>query len=215
MHYDYKKLAACSALLLFCASAADAKYCVKIPSCEDLGYIYDGESYKNSRTLKCPFDANYVMLLDYCQAYPFSGDGISAQMNVRGETDECQVKKAGSTAYVPTGYYRFTRCNEGYIYQSGDCVRLYTIARSELNATDNASCRNYDKNDGSAAGEYCKCDEGFEIKKRYCMLPDCNENERPADNFFESDTSKLSCHAHGDTTYCYCKTGDSERGLCQ
>ncbi len=157
MHYDLKKLAVCSALLLFCASAADAKYCVKIPSCEDLGYIYDGEMYKNSRTLKCPFDANYVMLLDYCQAYPHTGDGTSALMQERGEIEECKVTKIGNAAPVATGYYRFTRCNEGYYYESGDCVRLHKYS---LITENNATCKDY-KSDGSPAGRYCSCNEGF------------------------------------------------------
>ena len=96
-------------------SFAQAKYCVKLPSCEELGYIFP---YKEGRrSIRCPFDTSKVLYLDYCQAY-----GLSSKPNdAAGAYQECVEEKADGTK-INTGYYRYTRCNSGYTYQSGDCV---------------------------------------------------------------------------------------------
>ena len=101
-------------------SFAQAKYCVKLPSCEELGYIFP---YKEGRrSIRCPFDTSKVLYLDYCQAY-----GLSSKPNdAAGAYQECVEEKADGTK-INTGYYRYIRCNSGYTYQSGDCVRRYNI----------------------------------------------------------------------------------------
>ena len=101
-------------------SFAQAKYCVKLPTCEELGYIFP---YKEGRrSIRCPFDTSKVLYLDYCQAY-----GLSSKPNdAAGAYQECVEEKADGTK-INTGYYRYTRCNSGYTYQSGDCVRRYNI----------------------------------------------------------------------------------------
>ncbi len=96
-------------------SAALAKYCVKLPSCEELGYIF---SYKEGRrSIRCPFDTSKVLYLDYCQAYGLS----SKPSDEAGAYQECVEEKADGTK-INTGYYRYTRCNSGYTYQSGNCI---------------------------------------------------------------------------------------------
>ena len=103
--------------LFLCLLSANvsAKYCVKLPSCEELGYIFP---YKEGRrSIRCPFDTSKVLYLDYCQAY-----GLSSKPNdAAGAYQECVEEKADGTK-INTGYYRYTRCNSGYTYQSGDCV---------------------------------------------------------------------------------------------
>ena len=103
--------------LFLCLLSANvsAKYCVKLPSCEELGYIFP---YKEGRrSIRCPFDTTKVLYLDYCQAY-----GLSSKPNdAAGAYQECVEEKADGTK-INTGYYRYTRCNSGYTYQSGDCV---------------------------------------------------------------------------------------------
>ena len=101
-------------------SFAQAKYCVKLPSCEELGYIFP---YKEGRrSIRCPFDTSKVLYLDYCQAY-----GLTSKPNdAAGAYQECVEEKADGTK-INTGYYRYTRCNSGYTYQSGDCIRRYNI----------------------------------------------------------------------------------------
>ena len=106
---------ACLALC-FSYNIALAKYCVKLPSCEELGYVFP---YKEGRRqIRCPFDTDKALYLDYCQAY-----GIQGKPNeVAGEYQECIEEKADGTK-INTGYYRYTRCNVGYRYESGHCVR--------------------------------------------------------------------------------------------
>ncbi len=103
--------------LFLCLLSANvsAKYCVKLPSCEELGYIFP---YKEGRrSIRCPFDTSKVLYLDYCQAY-----GLSSKPNdAAGAYQECVEEKADGTK-INTGYYRYTRCNSGYTYKSGDCI---------------------------------------------------------------------------------------------
>ena len=106
------------ACLAICLSynIALAKYCVKLPSCEELGYVFP---YKEGRRqIRCPFDTDKALYLDYCQAY-----GIQGKPDEKaGEYQECIEEKADGTK-INTGYYRYTRCNVGYRYESGHCVR--------------------------------------------------------------------------------------------
>jgi len=106
---------ACLALC-FSYNIALAKYCVKLPSCEELGYVFP---YKEGRRqIRCPFDTDKALYLDYCQAY-----GIQGKPDEKaGEYQECIEEKADGTK-INTGYYRYTRCNVGYRYESGHCVR--------------------------------------------------------------------------------------------
>ena len=106
---------ACLALC-FSYNIALAKYCVKLPSCEELGYVFP---YKEGRRqIRCPFDTDKALYLDYCQAYGIQGKPDETA----GEYQECIEEKADGTK-INTGYYRYTRCNVGYRYESGHCVR--------------------------------------------------------------------------------------------
>jgi len=109
---------ACLALC-FSYNIALAKYCVKLPSCEDLGYVFP---YKEGRRqIRCPFDTDKTLYLDYCQAY-----GIQGKPDEKaGEYQECIEEKADGTK-INTGYYRYTRCNVGYFYENGTC-RTYQV----------------------------------------------------------------------------------------
>ena len=109
---------ACLALC-FSYNIALAKYCVKLPSCEDLGYVFP---YKEGRRqIRCPFDTDKALYLDYCQAY-----GIQGKPDEKaGEYQECIEEKADGTK-INTGYYRYTRCNVGYFYENGTC-RTYQV----------------------------------------------------------------------------------------
>ena len=111
-----KKVLLCgTALLCGLSFSAIAKYCVKLPSCEELGYIFP---YKEGRrSIRCPFDTSKVLYLDYCQAYGLS----SKPSDEAGAYQECVEEKADGTK-INTGYYRYTRCNSGYTYQSGNCI---------------------------------------------------------------------------------------------
>lgn len=104
---------------------AYAKYCIQLPSCQELGYIYPLERYSENRIVKCPFDSNYVMLLDYCQAYPFTEkDKTEKNLSDRGILQQCMVYKADDKEKaVAAPYWRYIRCNQGYTYESGDCIR--------------------------------------------------------------------------------------------
>ncbi len=117
----YGGIAAC----LIGLPAAYAKYCIQLPSCQELGYIYPYERYSKNRIVKCPFDSHYVMLLDYCQAYPFTErDKSEKNLSDRGVLQQCTVYKADDQdKAVAAPYYRYIRCNQGYTYTSGDCVR--------------------------------------------------------------------------------------------
>ena len=111
-----KKALLCgTALLCGLSIPALAKYCVKLPSCEELGYIFP---YKEGRrSIRCPFDTSKVLYLDYCQAYGLS----SKPSDEAGDYQECVEEKADGTK-INTGYYRYTRCNAGYSYKSGTCT---------------------------------------------------------------------------------------------
>ena len=67
---------------LLCSTAV-AKYCVKLPTCEELGYIYSADKYPNSRSIKCPFDTTQgkcvfeaaIGQIAYFSKAPASGSG--------------------------------------------------------------------------------------------------------------------------------------------
>ena len=112
-----KALLCCTVLLCGVSFSAMAKYCVKLPTCEELGYIFPARDGR--RFIRCPFDTSKVLYLDYCQAY-----GLTSRPDeAAGATQECIEEKADGTK-INTGYYRYTRCNTGYVYKSGNCVQL-------------------------------------------------------------------------------------------
>ena len=49
-------------LLCFSCNISFAKYCVKLPTCEELGYVFAAKS--NRRQIRCPFDTDYALYLD-------------------------------------------------------------------------------------------------------------------------------------------------------
>ena len=102
-------------LLCFSCNISYAKYCVKLPTCEELGYVFAANS--NRRQILCPFDTEYALYLDYCQAY-----GLPEEPNGdAGDYQECiETKKDGTP--INSGYYRYIRCNPGYTYKSGECI---------------------------------------------------------------------------------------------
>ena len=163
----------CGALILCTLSfSAHTKYCVKLPTCEELGYVYSADKYPNNRSIKCPFDTKKILLLDYCQAY-----GLTSCDSTAGECDECIVEKADGTK-SNSGYWRYTRCNAGYAYKSGECLPLeidssqYPIEGEE----------NLDENIGefecveSANSTYCgytSCNEGWTLTNGNCIATNC------------------------------------------
>ena len=85
------------AVFLLCLSCniSYAKYCVKLPTCEELGYVFAANS--NRRQILCPFDTEYALYLDYCQAYGLSakpdgdaGDYQECIENLRGKGIEIE-----------------------------------------------------------------------------------------------------------------------------
>ena len=158
---------------LLCSTAV-AKYCVKLPTCEELGYIYSADKYPNNRSIKCPFDTKKILLLDYCQAY-----GLTSCDSTSGECDECIVEKADGTK-SNSGYWRYTRCNAGYSYKSGECpptevdTSKYPFTQGELNEEiGEIECVQ------SAQNIYCgykSCNDGWDINSGNCIVHDCGSS---------------------------------------
>ena len=170
-------------------SAAVAKYCVKLPTCEELGYIYSVDKYPNNRSIKCPFDTKKILLLDYCQAY-----GLTSCDSTSGECDECIVEKADGTK-SNSGYWRYTRCNAGYSYVSGECLPTeidrdqYPLISEQMNEEiGDFECVNSGKN------IYCKynsCKDGWDFNSGNCIVHDCG-----------SDYSYTTCDTNGACEEC-------------
>ena len=159
---------------LLCSTAV-AKYCVKLPTCEELGYIYSADKYPNNRSIKCPFDTKKILLLDYCQAY-----GLTSCDSTSGECDECIVEKADGTK-SNSGYWRYTRCNAGYSYKSGECPP------TEVNREQypHEGSEGMDESIGeiecvqSAQNIYCgykSCNEGWNLNSGNCIVHDCGSS---------------------------------------
>lgn len=116
-------------LACFIATSAQAKYCIKLPSCEDLGYIFDFNTAEaeGRRVIVCPFSdlstdegksLSKVLLLDYCQGYGLT----EGQCNTaNGDCEQCAERKANGQI-VSAPYYRYVRCKGGFVYQDGECV---------------------------------------------------------------------------------------------
>ena len=180
---------------LLCSTAV-AKYCVKLPTCEELGYIYSADKYPNNRSIKCPFDTKKILLLDYCQAY-----GLTSCDSTSGECDECIVEKADGTK-SNSGYWRYTRCNAGYSYKSGECpptevdTSKYPFTQGELNEEiGEVECVQ------SAQNVYCgykSCNEGWDINSGNCIVHDCG-----------SSYPYTSCDTNG--TCGECKAGENTK----
>ena len=178
------------------ANHAIAKYCVKLPTCEELGYIYSADKYPNNRSIKCPFDTKKILLLDYCQAY-----GLTSCDSTSGECDECIVEKADGTK-SNSGYWRYTRCNAGYSYKSGECpptevdTSKYPFTQGELNEEiGEVECVQ------SAQNIYCgykSCNEGWNLNSGNCIVHDCG-----------SAYPYTTCDANG--TCEECKSGTNTR----
>ena len=173
---------------LLCSTAV-AKYCVKLPTCEELGYIYSADKYPNNRSIKCPFDTKKILLLDYCQAY-----GLTSCDSTSGECDECIVEKADGTK-SNSGYWRYTRCNAGYSYKSGECpptevdTSKYPFTQGELNEEiGEVECMQ------SGQNTYCgykSCNEGWNLNSGNCIVNDCG-----------SSYPYTSCDTNGTCTEC-------------
>ena len=180
---------------LLCSTAV-AKYCVKLPTCEELGYIYSADKYPNNRSIKCPFDTKKILLLDYCQAY-----GLTSCDSTSGECDECIVEKADGTK-SNSGYWRYTRCNAGYSYKSGECpptevdTSKYPFTQGELNEEiGEIECVQ------SGQNIYCgykSCNDGWYLNSGNCIVHDCG-----------SSYPYTSCDANG--TCEECKSGTNTK----
>ena len=93
-----------------------------------------------------------------------------------GECDECIVEKADGTK-SNSGYWRYTRCNAGYSYKSGECpptevdTSKYPFTQGELNEEiGEVECVQ------SAQNVYCgykSCNEGWDINSGNCIVHDC------------------------------------------
>ncbi len=106
----------CFALIISCfASVAFAKYCIKLPTCEELGYVFPPT--EGRRFIRCPFEPNKVLLLDYCQQYGLT----SCDSDKAGECEQCREVRADKTV-IAAPYYRYTRCKKDYVYNNGDCL---------------------------------------------------------------------------------------------
>ena len=116
-------------LACFITASAQAKYCVRLPSCEELGYVFDYSTAVTTgrRHIVCPFsniltdegkNVAKVLLLDYCQGYGLT----EGQCNpANGDCEQCAERKANGQI-VSAPYYRYVRCKGGFVYQDGDCV---------------------------------------------------------------------------------------------
>ena len=174
---------------LLCSTAV-AKYCVKLPTCEELGYIYSADKYPNNRSIKCPFDTKKILLLDYCQAY-----GLTSCDSTSGECDECIVEKADGTK-SNSGYWRYTRCNAGYSYKSGECpptevdTDKYPHTPEQINESiGEIECMQ------SAQNTYCgykSCNEGWDKNEGSCIIHNCDATLYPYE----------TCDANGTCTEC-------------
>ena len=180
------------------ANHAVAKYCVKLPTCEELGYIYSSDKYPNNRSIKCPFDTKKILLLDYCQAY-----GLTSCDSTSGECDECIVEKADGTK-SNSGYWRYTRCNAGYSYKSGECPPT-EVEREQY---PYEGSENLDESIGeiecvqSAQNIYCgykSCNEGWDKNEGNCIVHQCDATQYPY----------TSCDPNG--TCDECKAGFEKR----
>ena len=186
-----------SSALTIIASHAVAKYCVKLPTCEELGYIYSADKYPNNRSIKCPFDTKKILLLDYCQAY-----GLTSCDSTSGECDECIVEKADGTK-SNSGYWHYTRCNAGYSYKSGECPPT-EVDREQY---PHEGSEGMDESIGeiecvqSAQNIYCgykSCNEGWNLNSGNCIVHDCG-----------SAYPYTSCNTNGMCTEC--KSGTNTR----
>ena len=187
-----------SSALTFIANYAIAKYCVKLPTCEELGYIYSADKYPNNRSIKCPFDTKKILLLDYCQAY-----GLTSCDSTSGECDECIVEKADGTK-SNSGYWRYTRCNAGYSYKSGECpptevdTSKYPLRPEQMNEEiGEVECVQ------SAQNVYCgykSCNEGWDINSGNCIVHQCDAAQYPNSSCDENGTCE-TCKAGADIRY--------------
>ena len=178
-----------TAILLY-TNTATAKYCVKLPSCEELGYIFSAKDYPHNRSVKCPFDTDKILLLDYCQAY-----GLTSCDSTAGECDECIVKKANGTK-SNSGYWRYVRCNAGYSYKSGECIRT-EIDRTRYPFEDETPNEELGKIECVQSGDktycgYTECVDGWDLVEGNCIVHECDTTQYP----------NLTCDTYGTCETC-------------
>ena len=167
-----KNLLFCAVLMCVIGFPTMAKYCVKLPSCEELGYIFPYR--EGRRSIRCPFDTSKVLYLDYCQAYGLKSKPDSAA----GTFQECVEEKADGTK-INAGYYRYIRCNSGYTYESGNCVY---------------SCSSNKDYPLAEAAEHCKTPAGSNVFSGVtCYTSSCATCDNGYD--LDSDGSCVNCQA--------------------
>jgi len=108
------RIICCAMIACFAASSVNAKYCVKLPTCEELGYVF--KYIEGRRVIRCPFDTDKVLLLDYCQQY-----GLTSCDPSKGECEYCKETRYDNTT-VTSEYARYTRCKQNHTYNNGECV---------------------------------------------------------------------------------------------
>lgn len=185
---------------------ANAKYCIKLPTCEELGYIYPHKDGR--RSVRCPFDKEKVLYLDYCQAYGLIGKPDS----IAGEYQECIEEKADGTK-VNTGYYRYTRCNAGYVYKNGVCVQICNLSGTSKieNCKSQESCTT--ETGGVMYGSCNECFDGYELSSAGSCVRSCYGNASTPGNCAKFDTCILEDSSGTSTPYYKCVQCDTDYRL--
>ncbi len=201
-----KALLCCAALLCGVSLPVMAKYCVKLPSCEELGYIFPAK--EGRRFIRCPFDTSKVLYLDYCQAYGLTSKPDEAA----GSIQECVEEKADGTK-INTGYYRYIRCNTGYMYKSGTCVQLCNLTSTYQipNCKTQESCK-------TEAGEtrYGSCSEclgGYDLQPDGSCARTCYGKTSRISDCSSHSTCELETSSGTFTTYYSCNYCDTDYEL--
>ena len=186
-------------LLCFSCNLALAKYCVKLPSCEELGYVFP---YKEGRRqIRCPFDTDKALYLDYCQAYGIQGKPDETA----GEYQECIEERADGTK-INTGYYRYTRCNVGYVYKSRSCTEATCDGfASETNEIANCAIAGECQKGTTKVYKCDECVEGYGFDNNQSCIQTCNytATSKPA-NCEVANSCRLAGTEYFDTTCTEC-----------
>ena len=192
-------------LLCFSCNISFAKYCVKLPTCEELGYVFKAKD--NRRQIRCPFDTDMALYLDYCQAYGIQGEPDSNA----GEYQECIEEKADGTK-INTGYYRYTRCNVGYTYKSGQCIESTCDGfYSETNEIDNCANIGECQKGKDKVYKCVECAEGYGFENNECIQTCLFTEVTPIANCIDAPCRRAGVEYY-DSICTTCSNGYTSRG---
>ena len=197
------------ACLLGCgATSVWAQSCVKVPTCSELGYTTAaGGCPAAIKSLKCPFDNNYVYCPEDCREYKLSS---------------CDSNKGSCVQCGKGDNWKYDSCKQGWYLSGYDCVENecagYPLTVDKCETAKGTCTKSYCYAGTVAKTYYTSCKEGWTLNAatKLCDEKSCS-GYGSSSSTINGCRSTSSCKQGYNTYYkcAQCYTGYSlSNGTC-